>query len=57
MNDLYANVSADPSDACPLLIDDTIPPTTALDTNGNEFDVNEAVATQRTILIFFRGGW
>lgn len=46
-----------PEDVSPLLCGEKIPPTVLIDTKGNSFDLNKAVASRPTILVFYRGGW
>lgn len=46
-----------PEDISPLLIGESIPTATLMDASGKNFDLNKAVATKPTILIFYRGGW
>ncbi len=41
----------------PLLIGDTIPTATLRDMDGNDFDLNAAIAQQPTVLFFYRGHW
>lgn len=41
----------------PLLIGATVPPLVLEDAEGQPFDLNQAIAEQPTILIFYRGGW
>ncbi len=44
-------------DISPLLIGENIPDATLLTDEGKSFDLNKAVASKPTILIFYRGGW
>lgn len=46
-----------PEDISPLLIGETVPPAQLKDASGKNFNLNEAIARQPTILIFYRGGW
>lgn len=46
-----------PEDISPLLIGESIPTIKLKDAKGMEFDLNGAVASKPTILIFYRGGW
>jgi len=41
----------------PLLMSARIPAVTARTPAGEVFDVNAAVRKQRTVLLFYRGGW
>jgi len=50
-------VPAKPDDISPLLCGEKIPATILTDANGRSFDLNKAVASQPTILVFYRGGW
>lgn len=47
----------EPGDISPLLIGESIPIVTLKDASGKEFNLNHAVASKPTILIFYRGGW
>lgn len=44
-------------DISPLLIGEVIPQVKLKDAMGHTFDLNKAVTSQPTILIFYRGGW
>jgi len=46
-----------PEDISPLLIGESIPRVTLKDGKGLAFDLNKAVASKPTILVFYRGGW
>lgn len=46
-----------PEDISPLLIGENIPKVNLLDAAGQNFDLNAAVSSKPTILIFYRGGW
>ncbi|BDI33485.1 hypothetical protein CCAX7_55360 [Capsulimonas corticalis] len=51
-------VPASPQDTHPLKAGDTTPKLLSLiDANGKRFDLDKAIASKPTILIFFRGGW
>ncbi len=52
-----SGIPAKPEDISPLLIGEKIPAIQTPDANGNNFDLNAAIAKQPTILIFYRGGW
>lgn len=41
----------------PLLLNATIPSIILKDADGNDFDVNKAIADKATIVLFFLGGW
>lgn len=51
------NTPQKPEDISPLLIGEKIPMLQLQDAAGKNFDLNKAVATKPTILIFYRGGW
>ena len=46
-----------PQNISPLLNGENIPKVNLVDIDGNNFDLNAAVASKPTILIFYRGGW
>lgn len=46
-----------PEDISPLLIGEQIPEVKLVDAMAKTFDLNKAIASQPTILIFYRGGW
>ncbi|SKB46539.1 Peroxiredoxin [Parapedobacter luteus] len=46
-----------PEDISPLLIGESIPTVTLKDAKGMAFDLNRAVSSKPTILVFYRGGW
>ena len=52
-----ASPASSPESVQPLLIGATVPPLTLRSTNGEPFDLGQAIAKQPTILIFYRGGW
>ncbi len=54
---MVAGVPQKPEDISPLLIGENIPRVNLLNAGGESFDLNAAVATKPTILIFYRGGW
>ena len=41
----------------PLLLDSTIPDITLKDSDGADFNLNQAIQKQPTIVLFFLGGW
>lgn len=51
-----AQIAEKPEDVSPLLIGEKIPNTTLLDTEGKSVQTND-VLNQKTVLIFYRGGW
>ncbi|MGH2624348.1 MAG: peroxiredoxin-like family protein, partial [Sphingobacterium sp.] len=51
------NIPERPEDISPLLVGETIPTVTLQDAKGMPFDLNKAVSSKPTILIFYRGGW
>lgn len=50
-------IPQNPEDISPLLIGESIPTVRLKDASGKEFDLNGAIASKPTILIFYRGGW
>jgi peroxiredoxin len=54
---LVAGVPSQPQDISPLLTGENIPSLNLVDVDGQSFDLNAAVASKPTILIFYRGGW
>lgn len=50
-------VPGKPEDISPLLDGETIPIVNIPDASGKNFDLNKAVASHPTILVFYRGGW
>lgn len=44
-------------DISPLLIGEKLPETTLLDNSGKSVNLNEEIAKQKTVLVFYRGGW
>lgn len=46
-----------PTEICPILTGSELPPIKVLTLDGEEFDLNRAVAAKPTILIYYRGGW
>lgn len=51
------NIPQNPEDISPLLIGESIPTVVLKDAEGNDFDLNRAIANKPSILIFYRGGW
>lgn len=51
------NAPLNPADISPLLIGESIPMVSLKDVNGKSFDLNLAIASKPSILIFYRGGW
>ncbi len=54
---MIAGVPVLPQDISPLLNGEYIPKVSLVDVDGKSFDLNAAVASKPTILIFYRGGW
>lgn len=52
-----ADIAASAQDVRPLLVGATVPSLTLVSVDGEAFDLNEAIKSQPTILIFYRGGW
>ena len=57
MEEQEYRVPQHPEHISPLLIGESIPMSTLKDLNGKSFDLNRAIASKPTILIFYRGGW
>jgi len=57
MKDSLKMVAAKPEDVSPLLCGEKIPAAVLMDAKANSFDLNKAVASRPTILVFYRGGW
>ena len=51
------DVPNSPEEVKPLKVGDTAPKLTLKDADGNDFDLNAAIAQQPVILVFYRGGW
>lgn len=54
---MIAGVPLLPQDISPLLSGENIPQVKLLDAAGQSFDLNAAVLSKPTILVFYRGGW
>ena len=54
---MVSGVPLKPEDISPLLVGENIPPASLADAAGKPFDLNAAVASKPTILVFYRGGW
>ena len=52
-----AQVAESPENIKPILTGTDVPQLILQDVNDNPFNLNEAIAKQPTILIFYRGGW
>jgi hypothetical protein len=53
-----ANTIADvPDHICPALTGTRIPEVRVATAGGEVFDLNAAVAKQRAVIVFYRGGW
>jgi peroxiredoxin len=50
-------VPNDPNDIRPILVGQSLPRITLKSAGRRPFDLNAAVASKPTILVFFRGGW
>ncbi|SDO45205.1 Peroxiredoxin [Pedobacter steynii] len=57
MEEQEYRIPENPEDISPLLIGESIPMVSLKDVNGKGFDLNRAIASKPTILIFYRGGW
>lgn len=51
------NVPDDASGVCPIKVGQTLPELTLKNIDGGAFDLNKAVSSKPTILIFYRGSW
>ena len=54
---MISGVPLMPQDISPLLSGENIPAVQLIDAAGKNFDLNAAVSSKPTILIFYRGGW
>jgi peroxiredoxin len=54
---MVAGVPLMPEDISPLLTGENIPQVTLVNAAGEPFNLNAAVASKPTILVFYRGGW
>ncbi len=54
---LAGGVAASPEQIQPLLIGSEIPELTLTAADGKSVDLRRLTSEQRTILIFYRGGW
>ena len=54
---MIAGVPLKAEDVSPLLNGENIPKVAVLNADGQPFDLNAAVSSKPTILIFYRGGW
>ena len=53
-----AQIPDSPGEVCALMSGQSVAaPLTALDADGNDFDLTAALAQQPSLIIFFRGGW
>ena len=52
-----AGVPVKPEDISPLLPGENIPQVKLIGADGQRFDLNAAVLSKPTILVFYRGGW
>jgi len=55
---MMTNTIADaPDQICPALTGTRIPDVRVTTADGEAFDLNAAVAKQRAVIVFYRGGW
>lgn len=52
-----AEVAKAPDEICPILVGSPLPDISLQDLAGKSFDLNKAVLSKPTVLIYFRGGW
>lgn len=53
-----AQIPDSPGEVCALMAGQPVAtPLTALDSDGNDFDLTAALAKQPSLVVFFRGGW
>ncbi len=52
-----AQVASSPGEVTPLLIGSEVPSATVRQLDGTEVDLREVVGDDRTVVIFYRGGW
>jgi peroxiredoxin len=52
-----AQVPESAEDISPLLISEQIPPTNLIAVNGDEVALHDLLKNQKSILLFYRGGW
>lgn len=57
MKQISDAVPEKPEDISPLLYGEKIPVAILTDMSGNNFDLNKAVTSKPTVLVFYRGGW
>jgi peroxiredoxin len=57
ISNLYAQVPSNPEDICPLLIGEKIPSSLVYNSSGEAEPLEMLIEKQKTVLIFFRGGW
>jgi len=50
-------LATDAKDVCPIKVGEMVPPLSAKDIDGRDFDLNKSIAQKPTILIFYRGSW
>ena len=54
---LKAQVADKPEDISPLLIGETIPDATLVNSDGENIQLYDLIKTKPTVLVFYRGGW
>jgi peroxiredoxin len=52
-----AQTPQNPEDISPLLIGEKLPEAILLNENGESINLNNEIAKQNTVLVFYRGGW
>jgi hypothetical protein len=50
-------VASAAEEICPILVGDDLPNLVLKTADGEPFELKAAVATQPTVLIYYRGGW
>lgn len=55
--DTTSGVPVTPWEVNPLKVGMTIPDADLITASGERFDLSEAVAARRTIILFYRGNW
>lgn len=53
----FEQVPASATEIEPLAVGEALPATALFDANGEPFDLEQAVFSKPTVLIFYRGGW
>ena len=57
MNEIIGQPASSPGGIRPLLVGAAVPKLELTATDGAPFDLNAALASKPTVLIFYRGGW